>query len=420
MPESTEAGEIIEIRQRLERQEAMAAVRSTYGRRRADRRARERQAAIRRRALLAGEVAAARAEVSGSGEARAEQVRTTRTLALCLLLPVMVAFGAWSTAGVQAGMVAMLGLAPDSPAAAMAWAVEPALLGTVAGIIVIRARLQSAGGDLDERATYVEVGALTISIGLNMAGHWPTELTGSAVAALAGHALGPIGAAGAAYMIAVVQDGVAAADPWKLADGTRAPSIRDGAPAAEDQEHEHEQAAPAARWEHRPDGRRERIGGERITGWVLAEGRRLHPVECASRARARAEMLAEGARAVAELEDWRAREHAASTRTRMRSEALAAAAGGAPRALPAGEHTASDLRSARREQVTARVDAPSGKRALPASEARKRQGAGTRDRVREHTEQHPAHTAEQIAERIGVHVTTVRRHLKVIREEQSG
>ncbi|WP_435109371.1 hypothetical protein [Nocardiopsis synnemataformans] len=408
-------GEIAEIRRRLERQEAMATVRSTYTRHRADRRARERQAAIRRRALLAGEVAAARAEVSQSGEARAEQVRTTRTLALCLLLPVMIAFGGWSTAGVQAGMVNMLGLDPASPAAAMAWAVEPALLGTVAGIIVIRARLQSAGGDLDERAKTVEVGALTISIVLNMAGHWPDVWSGSAVAALAGHALGPIGAAGAAYMLAVVQDGVAAADPWKLPDGTHAPSIRDTAPAAEDQEHE--RPVPAARWEQLADGRRVRVGGERVTGWVPAEGRHLHPVECAERARERARVLAEGARAVAALKDWQGRDRAASKHARMRSEALATAAGGRTRALPAREHTAPGLGNARRDQVTARVDPAPAKRALPAAEARRKQGAGTRERVREHIAEHPGHTAEQIAERIGMHVTTVRRHLRAIRGE---
>ncbi|MFC9088969.1 hypothetical protein [Nocardiopsis dassonvillei] len=412
---TTEPGEIIEIRQRLERQESMAAVRSTYGRRRADRRARDLRERIRRRAMLAGEVAAARAEVAQSGEARAEQVRTTRTLALALLLPVMIAFGGWSTAGVQAGMVSMLGLAPDSAAAAMAWAVEPALLGTVAGIIIIRARLQAAGGDLDERARTVEFGALTISIVLNMAGHWPEAWDGSALAALAGHALGPIGAAGAAYMLAVVQDGVRDADPWTLADGSPAPSIRDTAPAAEDQEHE--RPVPAARWEQLADGRRVCVGGEHIAGWVPVGDRRLHPVECAERARERARVLAEGARAVAELEDWRAREHAASTRTRMRAEALAAAAGGRARALPASEHTASGQGNARRKQVTARVDAAPAKRALPAAEARKRKGAETRERVREHIVQHPEHTAEDIAERLGVHVTTVRRHLRDIRGE---
>jgi DNA-binding transcriptional ArsR family regulator len=416
VPDSTtEAGEIAEIRQRLERQEAMATVRSAYARRRADRRARERQAAIRRRALLAGEVAAARAEVAGSGEARAEQVRTTRTLALCLLLPVMVAFGAWSTAGVQAGMVAMLGLAADSPAAAMAWAVEPALLGTVAGIIVIRARLQAAGGDLDERARTVEFGALTISVVLNMAGHWPTEFTGAAVASVAGHALGPIGAAGAAYMLAVVQDGVADADPWTLPDGTRAPSIRDSAPAVEDQEHEHEQTASAPRWEHRPGGRHERVGGERIAGWVHDGGRTLLPIECAVRARARVQALAEGARAVAQIEDWRAREAAATRRTRMRAEAIGVAAGGAPRALLRGEHIVPDLESARGEhaQEDQRAHRPPA-RVAPAAEARRRAGLGTRERIVAHIAQHPGHDAEQIAEEIRVHPSTVRRHLRAM------
>jgi hypothetical protein len=188
-----------------------------------------------------------------------------------------------------------------------------------------------------------------------------------------------------------------------------------GAAAVEDQEHE--QTVPAARWEQLADGRRVRVGGEHIAGWVPVGDRRLHPVECAERSRERARVLAEGARAVAELEDWRAREHAASTRTRMRAEALAAAAGGRARALPASEHTASGQGNARREQVTARVDAAPETRALPAAEARRKQGAGTRARVEGHIAEHPEHTAEQIAERLRVHVTTVRRHLRAIRGE---
>lgn len=378
MPETTtrERGEIVELRARLEQREAMAAVKATYRKRRADRRARDRQDAIRRRATLAGEMARTRSEVDQSGEARTQRVTGTRTLALCLLLPVMVAFGAWSTAGVQAGMVSMLGLDPDSPAAAMAWAVEPALLGIVAGVILLRARLQSSGGDLDERASYVEFGALAISIVLNAAGHWPSEFSGAAVAALAGHALGPIGAAGAAYLIAVVQDGVRDADPWTLADGTRAPSLADspgGEPVEEDQE----------------------------------------------RAQERLRLLEEGDAAVAAIAEWRARDRAQDARTRMRAQSLSAAAGGAPRALPTsvrahadqgfahGEHTPAAREHTTRAMVTERVDGG-------AAATRRAQGEATRASIVEHVRQHPAHTAEEVAGHVGVHASTVRRHLRAM------
>src|SRR5690606_37638384 len=141
--------------------------------------------------------------------------------------PVLLAFGAWSAAGVQAGMVTLLNLEPGSVAAAAAWLVEPALIGVVATIILVRARLRSAGGDLDERATRIEWAALTLSILLNCVGHWPDSLDATAFAALVGHALGPVGAAGTAYLISVIQDGISSANPWRRDDGSPAPSLAD-------------------------------------------------------------------------------------------------------------------------------------------------------------------------------------------------
>lgn len=439
MSETTkrEPGEIVELRKRLEQREAMASVQSTYRKRRADRRARDRQAHIRRRAALSGELARTRSEVDQSGEARAQRVTGTRTLALCLLLPVMIAFGAWSAAGVQAGMVAMLGLDPDSAAAAMAWAVEPALLGIVAGVILIRARLQSAGGDLDERATKVEFGALAISIVLNMAGHWPTEVTGSAVAALAGHALGPIGAAGAAYLIAVVQDGVRDADPWILADGSRAPSLAESSPGSvdEDQRDAEDQAEREPRDVVIAPGVRVRVGGARADGYVVPSANSIIlPIECAQRAQESVRVLAEGQAALAQLEDWRARDRASTARTRMHTEASVAATGGAPRALPYSSRTRPDQHAntpahtkvprARTASEPVRVQ-PTAERTdvvterLPgATLAKKQQGARTRERIAAHTAAHPAHTPDQIAAHVGVSASTVRRHQADMRAQE--
>ena len=226
--ERQERDELADLRARLRRREDRERVRAEVRAERAQRRAAQRREALARGARLAGEAARLRHRVSQSGEARALRVEQTRTIALVALLPVLAAFGAWSAAGVQAGMVALLGLEPASAAAAAAWLVEPALLGIVAGVILLRARLRSAGGDLDERATWMEWAALITSIVLNMAGHWPEQMDGAALAAMAGHALGPLGAAGTALLISVVMDGVTDADPWHLDDGTLAPTLGDG------------------------------------------------------------------------------------------------------------------------------------------------------------------------------------------------
>src|SRR5690606_20859270 len=165
--------------------------------------------------------------------------------------------------------VTLLSLEPDSAAAAAAWLVEPALIGVVAGVILIRARLRSVGGDLDERASRIEWGALSLSILLNCVGHWPNSLDATAFAALAGHALGPIGAAGTAYLISVVQDGISSADPWHLDDGSPAPSPVD----VEEVEAEPE----------RPESSTGEVDREPF-GWPVAlpDGVRLLPLVAAS------------------------------------------------------------------------------------------------------------------------------------------
>src|SRR5690606_1589128 len=160
-----------------------------------------------------------------TGEARALRLARTRTAALAALLPVLLAFGPWRATGVPAGWGTLLSLARGSVAAAAAWLVEPALLGVVATVILVRAGRRSAGGDLDERATRIEWAALTLSIALNCVGHWPASRDATAFAALVGHALGPLGAAGTAYLISVIQDGISSANPWLLDDGSPAPSL---------------------------------------------------------------------------------------------------------------------------------------------------------------------------------------------------
>src|SRR5690554_5841203 len=176
--------DIARLRERLHRRESRAQVRAEARARRRARRARQRVDHLRQQALLAGTAARTRYEVLQTGEARALRLARTRTAALAALLPVLLAFGAWSAAGVQAGMVTLLGLEQGSVAAAAAWLVEPALIGVVATVILVRARLRSVGGDLDVRATRVEWAALSLSILLNCVGHWPGDVDATAFAAL--------------------------------------------------------------------------------------------------------------------------------------------------------------------------------------------------------------------------------------------
>ena len=245
--------DIARLRERLHRREARAQVRAEARTRRLARRARQRVDRLRQQATLAGAAARTRYEVLQPGEARALRLARTRTAALAALLPVLLAFGAWSAAGVQAGMVTLLSLEPGSVAAAAAWLVEPALIGVVATIILIRSRLRSVGGDLDERATRIEWGALSLSILLNAVGHWPASLDATAFAALVGHALGPVGAAGTAYLISVIQDGISSADPWHLDDGSPAPSLMGVEPVeAEPEQPTSEGGRPQSTWPVEP------------------------------------------------------------------------------------------------------------------------------------------------------------------------
>ncbi|SHK20014.1 hypothetical protein SAMN05421803_11576 [Nocardiopsis flavescens] len=167
---------------------------------------RDRVAADLERAKLA-------ADISQSAEARALRVQRTRTLTLAALMPVLVAFAGWSTAGVHAGAAAMTGAQPGTAMWWMLWLLEPALIGIVGWIILCRARLESSGGTLPHEADHIMWGALAVSILLNTVGHWPAEFTGTAVGGLLAHSLGPIGAAMTAHLIGVIERGIAAARP---------------------------------------------------------------------------------------------------------------------------------------------------------------------------------------------------------------
>jgi len=221
------------LQARVSHQIAVAAARAEARRDKRDRREEDRDAGeasalsgLYRRATVSGERARVRARIQQSAEMRAMRVARVRTVSLAVLLPVLVAFAAWSTAGVHAGLTMLLEIPSGSPMWWAAWALEPALITIVGGLIVVRAVLRSSGGDLGGRATLAEWGALTVSIALNAAGHWPEGTSLTAVVALIAHSIGPLGAALTAWLIGIIDDAVAKAKP-DVQNGQKVPSLAD-------------------------------------------------------------------------------------------------------------------------------------------------------------------------------------------------
>jgi hypothetical protein len=181
---------------------------------RADRRESHRLAKLSRQVRVSGARVSAAHNLINSGEYRALRVQKIRRYSLLALMPVLIAFASWSTLGVHAGVVGLLGN-PGGSLDLGAWFVEPALATIVAGIIVVRAALRSSGGDLDWRATAVEWSALTVSVILNLAGAWPDSGRSAAVAATVAHSIGPVGLMATAFLISIIDDAVANAKPFE-------------------------------------------------------------------------------------------------------------------------------------------------------------------------------------------------------------
>ncbi|WP_326564579.1 hypothetical protein [Micromonospora peucetia] len=214
----------LRARRRLdaEHRDALAEVEELTTSRRRARRERDRDevedvalAELYRHAARSGARARIRTDIQRSAEMRALRIARVRTATLWVGVPVLAAFGLWSTAGVQAGVVRLLGLDHGTAGWWAAWAMEPALLTIVAAIIVGRAVLRSSGGDTDSRATAAEWVALTTSIVLNVAGGWVVGGGWGVVAGLLAHSVGPLGAAGTAWLIGLFDSYVTRAKPWK-------------------------------------------------------------------------------------------------------------------------------------------------------------------------------------------------------------
>lgn len=171
--------------------------------------------ALYRRAQRSGTRARLRAQIQGSAEMRALRVARVRSVTLMAGVPVLAAFAAWSATGVQAGVARLLHLSADSAGWWAAWAMEPALIAIVGLIIIGRAVLRSAGGDTDWRADAIEWTALSTSLALNIVGGWATGVDwDQQIGPMLAHSVGPIGAAGTAFLIGLFDGYVSAARPW--------------------------------------------------------------------------------------------------------------------------------------------------------------------------------------------------------------
>lgn len=190
-------------------------VRSEIKERRADRAEARALAKLARQASVSGARARVAHDLYASGEIRDLRIRKTRKISLAVLIPVLLVFAAWSTIGVHAGVVKLLGVGRGDPMWTGAWFVESAIITIVAGIIIVRAVLRSAGGDLDWRATAIEWGMLSVSIALNLAGAWPDGGFLENAAATIAHSLGPVGAMITAVLISIIDDAVANAKPFE-------------------------------------------------------------------------------------------------------------------------------------------------------------------------------------------------------------
>jgi hypothetical protein len=167
-----------------------------------------------RKAISSGTRLQLRTSMLLSAEKRAQRVARVRTASLVVLVPVLVGFAAWSTAGVQAGAVRLGDLKQGEAVWKAAWALEPCLITVVAFVIIVRAWLRSSGGNTDWRFAVAEWSALGTSVAFNLIGGWIAPTWAGFGNALM-HSVGPLGCAGIAFLIGAVDDYVTDAKPYE-------------------------------------------------------------------------------------------------------------------------------------------------------------------------------------------------------------
>lgn len=168
-----------------------------------------------------GRRAAIEAQIKLTGEYRAVTLHRVNRYSMLVLFPMMIAFAAWSTAGVREGMKTLMHFTDGTMTGYTAWGLEPCLIGLVAVIIIARHHIKASGGTTDKKIDCIEYIALGTSVLLNIVGGWP-ELSGTGLAGFASgltvalpHAIGAIACAVIASLIGLISGYVTAAKPWK-------------------------------------------------------------------------------------------------------------------------------------------------------------------------------------------------------------
>ncbi|TDD63671.1 hypothetical protein [Actinomadura rubrisoli] len=193
-------------------------------------------------------------------------------------MPLLVGFGIWSTTGAQQGAARIMHVDSHSPVWWALWGLEALLIGTVCWIIVVRARLAGAGGELSRQAEKIGVGCLTTSILLNLVAAVPTGHVSvwAVMGAMFAHALGPVGAAVTAHLIGVIDRSINMADPWHGKDGQAMPRLAEmDLRNAESALAEHGTAVPPpGASDSAEEGGAESAGVVPVMAWPLASGQR--------------------------------------------------------------------------------------------------------------------------------------------------
>ncbi|QKG21077.1 hypothetical protein [Actinomadura verrucosospora] len=243
-------------------------------------------ARMHRQFRAAGERTRVKALMARSGEARALRLEWLRSRNLHVLVPLLVGFGIWSTTGVQQGAARIMQVDSHSPVWWALWGLEALLIGTVCWIIVVRARLAGAGGELSRQAEKIGVGCLTTSVLLNLVAAVPTGHSAhvsvwAVMGAMFAHALGPVGAAVTAHLIGVIDRSISTADPWHDKDGRAMPRLAEmdlqsaGSALAE----RGAAVPPLDASDSAKEGDAERAGIVPVMAWPVASGqRRILPV----------------------------------------------------------------------------------------------------------------------------------------------
>jgi hypothetical protein len=348
-------------------------------------------------------------QLATSPARKAANLARIQTAVITVAVPVIIALGAASTTAVHAFMTKYA-----AASAAVSWAMEPAVITLVSGVIVVRALMLRNGAVLPPLVTWIERGALATSVVMCLLGAgW-------------GAIVAPLGVALVAITVERIIAGIADADVGDLPHPS--PERKGYTPVRTPER------PPGPRWEPLADGRRLLMGGVPFDGWLSPGGRPLLPIV------ARADSDADRAHdesAGPDPDAW------VFDQGQSLAEQIEAFLGEDPPGQPArtngvGPDTPGGPESAHKplprsgqpegdttpEQVSSSVSEGDGGEAnelvIPANQARRLRSLETLYRVAEYRAARPDSSADDVAEHIGASVSTARKYLRQLKQIQGG